>query len=220
MDTKQSPSKKEIKIIVVGNSATGKTSFVNKWTKNTFNENYKATIVSEFSYKIYDYKGNQYKIQLWDLAGQDQNTCVTKIFAKDSHGTIVLSDITNEQTLHECIKWKNSVDDTTKFIDGDFLPSVLVRNKIDLIEGDITDDAEIKEFADKNKFVNVFKTSAKMGIGINECMDFLIGVIVDRLEKCTKEGKVPQDKPRPNLVLQSSKAAKNTEDSKTGGGCC
>lgn len=219
MDTKQSSTKKEIKIIVVGNSATGKTSFVNKWTRNIFNENYKATIVSEFSYKIYDYKGTQYKIQLWDLAGQDQNTCVTKIFAKDSHGTIVLSDITNEQTLHECIKWKNSVDDTTKFIDGDFLPSVLVRNKIDLIEGDTTDDEEIKEFADKNKFANVFKTSAKMGIGIDECMDYLIGVIVERLEKCAKEGKMPQEKQKQNLVLQSSKAGKKEEDSRAGG-CC
>ena len=33
-------AKNELKIIVVGNSGTGKTSFVNKWTKNIFNENY------------------------------------------------------------------------------------------------------------------------------------------------------------------------------------
>ena len=212
--------KKELKIIVVGNSGTGKTSFVNKWTKNTFSENYKATIVSEFSYKMYEYKKTSYKIQLWDLAGMDQNTCITKIFSKDSHGCIVLSDITNEKTLDECIKWKNSIDDTTKFLDGDFLPSVLVRNKIDLLEGEDTkDDAEVKEFADKNKFINVFKTSAKMGIGIEECMEFLIGNIIERLEKCAKDGKNPFEKERSSIVLQSSKA---TDKNKTaqGGGCC
>ena len=173
MDAKSSKAKNELKIIVVGNSGTGKTSFVNKWTKNTFSENYKATIVSEFSYKI----------QLWDLAGQDQNTCITKIFSKDSHGCIVLSDITNPKSLEESIKWKNSIDDNTKFLDGDYLPSVLVRNKTDLLEGETTDDAEVKEFADKNTFINVFKTSAKMGNGIEECMEFLITAIIDRLEK-------------------------------------
>ena len=60
-------TKNELKIIVVGNSGTGKTSFVNKWIKDTFEETYKATVVSEFSYKIVDYKDKSYKIQLWDL---------------------------------------------------------------------------------------------------------------------------------------------------------
>ena len=221
MDAKSGKgTKNELKIIVVGNSGTGKTSFVNKWTKNTFSENYKATIVSEFSYKIQEYKGKFYKIQLWDLAGQDQNTCITKIFSKDSHGCIVLSDITNLKSLDECIKWKNSIDDTTKFLDGDFLPSVLVRNKIDLLEGEDTkDDAEVKEFADKNKFINVFKTSAKMGIGIEECMEFLINTIIERLEKCAKDGKNPLEKERSSIVLQSSKATTSKQEGGAGG-CC
>lgn len=59
----------DLKIIVVGNSGTGKTSFVNKWTKNTFTDNYKATIVSEFGYKIINHNGKFYRIQIWDLAG-------------------------------------------------------------------------------------------------------------------------------------------------------
>ena len=59
----------DLKIIVIGTAGTGKTSFVNKWTKNIFNENYKATIVSEFGFKIVELKGKMYRIQLWDLAG-------------------------------------------------------------------------------------------------------------------------------------------------------
>jgi Ras-related protein Rab-7A len=59
----------DLKIIVVGNSGTGKTSFVNKWTKNNFSDVYKATIVSEFGYKIFEHDGKLYRIQLWDLAG-------------------------------------------------------------------------------------------------------------------------------------------------------
>ena len=89
------------KIIVIGTSGTGKTSFVNKWTKNIFSDTYKATIVSEFGFKIFEHEGKLYRIQLWDLAGQDKNAMVTKIFAKDAHGCVVMSDATNSQTREE-----------------------------------------------------------------------------------------------------------------------
>ena len=72
----------ELKIIVIGNSNTGKTSFVNKWTKGTFTDNYKATVVSEFSFKVFQFKDKYYRIQLWDLAGQDKNTHITKYLVK------------------------------------------------------------------------------------------------------------------------------------------
>ena len=91
----------DLKIIVIGTSGTGKTSFVNKWTKNIFSDTYKATIVSEFGFKIFEEGGKLYRIQLWDLAGQDKNAMVTKIFAKDAHGCVVMSDATNSQTRDE-----------------------------------------------------------------------------------------------------------------------
>ena len=91
----------DLKIIVIGPSGTGKTSYVNKWTKNIFNDKYKATIVSEFGYKIFEHEGKLYRIQLWDLGGQDKNSTITKIFAKDSHGCIIVSDTTNQDSLLE-----------------------------------------------------------------------------------------------------------------------
>ena len=91
----------DLKIIVIGSSGTGKTSYVNKWTKNIFLEEYKATIVSEFGFKVFEHEGKLYRIQLWDLAGEDKNATVTKIFAKDSHGCIILCDATKSSTLEE-----------------------------------------------------------------------------------------------------------------------
>ena len=91
----------DLKIIVIGSSGTGKTSYVNKWTKNVFCEEYKATIVSEFGFKVFEQEGKLYRIQLWDLAGQDKNSTVTKIFAKDSHGCVIVSDATKPETLNE-----------------------------------------------------------------------------------------------------------------------
>ena len=74
---------------------------MNKWTKNIFLEEYKATIVSEFGFKVFEHEGKLYRIQLWDLAGEDKNSTVTKIFAKDSHGCIILCDATKSSTLEE-----------------------------------------------------------------------------------------------------------------------
>jgi Ras-related protein Rab-7A len=93
--------KNELKILIIGDSGTGKTSFGEKWTKDIFSEFYKPTIVSEFSQKIYEHKGIIYKIHLWDLAGQDKNISITKIFSKDAHGVIVLCDVLNENSLEE-----------------------------------------------------------------------------------------------------------------------
>ena len=104
MDSRPSDAgsiRSDLKIIVIGSSGAGKTSYVNKWTKNIFQEEYKATIVSEFGFKIFEQDGKLYRIQLWDLAGQDKNAMVTKIFAKDAHGCVVMADATNAQTREE-----------------------------------------------------------------------------------------------------------------------
>lgn len=118
------------------------------------------------------------------------------------------------------MKWKESVDDSTKFIDGDFIPAVLVQNKIDLIDEEARkDDEEIKKFAEENKFIGYFRTSVKEGIGVEECMDFLIGNILERIEKCSKDGSNPLEKDVKNLVLEHKKAGEgNTNNSM--GGCC
>ena len=221
MDQVGKSTKNELKIIVVGNSGTGKTSFVNKWIKGTFDENYKATIVSEFSYKIFDYKDKSYKIQLWDLAGMDQNICITKIFSKDSHGCIVLSDINDKSTLDISVKWKNTVDETARFLDGTNIPSILIRNKIDLLENEDNNDDEeqMKEFCEKNKFLRCFKTSAKTGTNIDEAMNFLISTIIDKMDALVQSGSNPFEKDRKSMVLQSSKHSENNKEN-NGMGCC
>ena len=214
-------TKNELKIIVVGTSGTGKTSFVNKWIKNTFDESYKATIVSEFSFKVVDCKDKSYKIQLWDLAGMDQNICITKVFAKDSHGCIVVSDITNEKTLEECVKWKNTVDESTKFLDESNIPSILLRNKVDLLENEdnVDDEEKMKKFCEENKFLKYFKTSAKTGTNIDEAMDFLISHIIDKMENIVKSGVNPFEKDTKSLVLQTSKHTENNKENNMPG-CC
>ena len=91
----------DLKIVVMGKSSAGKTSFILKWTKNNINEEYKPTIVEELGFKIYEKNGKIYRIQYWDLAGQDENNLLFKIFANDAHGCIIVSDATNIQMREE-----------------------------------------------------------------------------------------------------------------------
>lgn len=41
-----------IKILVIGNSFSGKTSIVNRFVNNSYDPNYKATVCCDFSMKI------------------------------------------------------------------------------------------------------------------------------------------------------------------------
>ena len=91
----------DLKIIIIGNSGTGKTSLVNKWTKNIFDESYQATLVSTFGFKIFEVDGKLYRIQLWDLAGQDKSASITKIFARNAHGCMVVTDATVREKIGE-----------------------------------------------------------------------------------------------------------------------
>ncbi len=93
--------KNDLKIIVIGTQGTGKTCFVNKWIKGIFSNTYKATVVSDFGFKIFENEGMLYRIQLWDLAGQDKDGRIANIFVKGSFGCVIMSDATNLETRKE-----------------------------------------------------------------------------------------------------------------------
>jgi small GTP-binding protein len=213
----------DLKIIVIGNAGTGKTSFVNKWTKNIFNEAYKATIVSEFGFKIFEDKGSLYRIQLWDLAGMDQNAMITKIFAKDSQGCVILCDATDKKTRNDTIKWKKSVDEEASFFDDGKIPCILIENKIDLLsdEEKLNDDPELNNFAQENEFINCFRTSAKDGININEAMSFLIKNIIEKMENVSQSGKNVFSTDRKSVVLNKENHTQSYNvKRKKDGSCC
>ena len=211
----------DLKIIVIGPEYTGKTSFVNMWTKNIFSANYKATVVSEFGFKIFDLKGRKFRVQLWDIGGQDKTCAMAKIFAKDSHGCLVVSDINNANSIQRSLQWKNTVDDVAKFMDGKDLPCVLIENKTDLYEGNIMDvERTAKRFAKENGYVDVFLTSVKKKENVDESMECLIANIVERMDRFMKSGGNASYE-RESIKLNNEKKSKNVKKRNDGDeGCC
>ena len=210
--------RKDLKILVVGHTGAGKTSFVARWTKDEFKENYHPTIVSEFGFKIHESNGNLYRIQLWDIGGQDKSPTMAKIFSRDSHGCVVISDSTDAKSLEDTLIWKKLVSDETKFLDGGKLPFILVQNKIDLIEN--REDFEKIENETKNiskfhNFEKYFMTSVKQNVNVEEAMTFLIEKIIERMEKYAQNGNIifKDQKQRGTIKIRSS----NSSDKKL---CC
>ncbi len=200
----------DLKIVVVGNSGTGKTSFCKRWINDEFDNTYKATVLSDFSYKVYEFEGNYYKIQFWDIAGQDKNIYTSKVFTKNSHGCLILADITNIDTLNKTLLWKKAIDDNTRFIDGGFLPCVLVLNKSDLAnEEQMSNDKEMEKFVNDNKFNGFFRTSCLNGNGIHEVIDFIIKNIIERLEAHSKSTNTPFDNTNRTSIVVQNQVNKN-----------
>ena len=171
-----------IKIIVIGNPSTGKTSFVKFWTKQHFSEKYKATITSEFEYKIMKINNKIYRINVWDLGGQDNNMHLQSLFTRDCNGVLIFSDL-NENNLKATIKWKKIFLNLYEKFN---FPIICIQNKIDLINNDNKKMKEIennfKLFWNENGFNFGFLTSAKSGFNVNETMNFLINEIDKKFE--------------------------------------
>lgn len=175
----------DIKIIVVGNSYTGKTSFVKRWTGGKFQDKYKATIISQFGCKTINLNGLIYNIHIWDIAGQDRSPTITKLFVKDSTGAIVMADATDEKSLEDTTKWKNEIFDKINYeTESNNIPVMLLQNKIDLISEQEKKDNErvLKKLIKEHNFSKFFQISAKTGKNVNEAMGYIISEIIDRLK--------------------------------------
>ena len=214
----------DIKIIIIGCSGVGKTSFVQRWIKGYFEPVYKPTIISDFQFKIIEWRGKCYRILLWDIGGQDKTPSMAKIFTRDSFGCIVINDISKKDIINETMKWKKVVYDESAFIDGDKLPFILIQNKVDLIENDkeylniVMNDSQ--KLVDNGDFIGYYMSSVKENINIEEPIKFLIDNIIDRLEKyhASENNDLKESKARETYILQNNN--KKDKDKNKKDGCC
>ena len=58
-----------IKGVLVGDTSVGKTSFLNRFTDDSFSETYITTIGVDFKFKKFKLNEKEIKLQLWDTAG-------------------------------------------------------------------------------------------------------------------------------------------------------
>ena len=170
------------KILVIGDVAVGKTSLVNRVVYNSFSEKYKATIGCEFGIKMMKIDGEEVRIQLWDLAGQDRLGGISRLYCRDAHGALVVTDITREDTLEKAIGWKSIVDEQTTGNSGEPIPMILCVNKHDLADGSTSiNEEKLAQFAAEKKFHAAFFTSAKTGLNSEVAVETLVREVLKKV---------------------------------------
>ena len=171
-----------LKLIIIGDSATGKTSIVNRFTNNIFNMTSIATIVPNCLKKVIKSNDIIYNINIWDLPGQDRNPILTKGFVNNSQGIIFCCEVNNENSKVNLNFWNESLK---SFDNIENIPKIIIINKSDLLkkEGYIKIINNMKDISKDLGCLNCFLTSAKTGENVNVAFNFLINEMIKNVKE-------------------------------------
>ncbi len=198
-----------LKILVIGQSNVGKTSIVNRFIQNKFESTYKATIACEFQTKLLNLGESEFRIQLWDLVGQDQRIgALNKLFCRGAMGAICVADITSQESLESAVSWKDQIDACVQLKDGSQIPVILFVNKYDMVqdleEEDLSEHMKqqyLDEFANQNDFISAERVSAKTAHNVNDAFGKIVREVLMRVY--IKEGGAKGANPKESELLKS-----------------
>ena len=121
----------KFKIVFYGSANVGKTSLIIRYIKDSFSEDLKKTIGTNFLIKEVELPEHNalLKLLVWDIGGQAQFSSIRNMYFKGANGAIGVYDITSPESLLRIPGWVTSIKKTVGNI-----PQVLIGNKMDLEE--------------------------------------------------------------------------------------
>ncbi|XP_011601721.1 ras-related protein Rab-23 isoform X1 [Takifugu rubripes] len=184
-----------IKVVVVGNGAVGKSSMIQRYCKGIFTKDYKKTIGVDFLERQIAVNDEEVRLMLWDTAGQEEFDAITKAYYRGSVDQL-LSDIpgaqacvlvfstTDRESFQAIDSWREKVEAEV----GD-VPTVLVQNKIDLLEETVIKSEEAEALAKRLK-LRFYRASVKEDLNVNEVFKCLADKYLQRLRQQAAETEV------------------------------
>ena len=158
-----------IKCVLLGETAVGKTSFINRFVNDTFTSEFVPTMIGCYSSKevFYEKANRKIKYEIWDTAGQEKYRSINKIFYQDTLIVILIFDITRKDTFSS-IKdyWYQEVKENSP----DDVIIAIAANKSDLYEKEEVSQDEVEEYAESINAIYK-QTSALNGSGIKEIFE-------------------------------------------------
>ena len=138
-----------IKLILLGDSGVGKSSIIQRYYENKFDEYLKITQNANYVEKELTINDNKLILELWDTAGQEEYRSLTKIFVKNSKIIILVYSVISLKSFDSLNFWYDYI----KKENGSCYALGVAGNKTDLIfEEDYNEEVsqnKAEEFAKK-----------------------------------------------------------------------
>ena len=166
-----------------------------------------------------DKKKDIVTLTVWDLAGQKQFQNIRKQFYLGANAAFLIFDVSRKETFSNLDNWINELMDTISLA----IPLILVGNKIDLLNREVTKE-EMQKFPKNHpQIVSIRETSALTGSGIrdlfNSCGQFIYDqhkppIAKDERESIEKPKKVVKKAPKKTTKREPSIELKPEEINK------
>lgn len=174
----------KLKILLVGNFGSGKTSIINRFVDNKFSDNSLQTF-SQSNSETINQKTKTLNIDsttiailsITDTAGEERHAKLTKNYFTDIHGALIVFDLNDQESFAQVEKWN---DELIKNAPKD-LVTMLVGNKSDITERKVKVQ-EVNTIAQKLSFES-YEVSAKTGNNVALVFEKLTNKIIARIKE-------------------------------------
>lgn len=166
------------KITLLGDATVGKTSLRRKFMGDSLKKDYLMTIGADFTV----YRHEDTILHLWDLAGQQRFSNLTKGYLNGTNGGLIVFDVTKPETFQSIPGWIKKLQESV----NEKIPMVLVGNKADL-RGELPEPFHVNpqtatEYANSLSEwlyleVPYIETSAITGVNVKEIFESLTNII-------------------------------------------
>ena len=162
------------KISILGDRYTGKSSFLNYYQKNSFDENYFSGINEKFTFLSVNIKTQNEQnvnLQIYEMSGLEEYRSSLKDHYKDSKGIVLIYDVTNKKSFDNLKNWIKEISTECPNI-----PIFIIGNKIDDDKHRVITSEQGKKLIEEYGLI-FCECSAKNGINV----DFIFKKLVTQL---------------------------------------
>ncbi|CAM9290950.1 ras-related protein Rab-5A-like [Lampetra fluviatilis] len=153
----------QFKLVLLGESAVGKSSLVLRFVKGQFHEFQESTIGAAFLTQTVSLDDTTVKFEIWDTAGQERYHSLAPMYYRGAQAAIVVYDITNQDSFARAKTW-------VKELQRQANPTIVIAlsgNKADLASQRMVEFEEAQGYAEENGLL-FMETSAKTAMNVNE----------------------------------------------------
>jgi Ras-related protein Rab-5C len=153
----------QFKMVLLGESAVGKSSLVLRFVKGQFHEYQESTIGAAFLTQTVSVDDTTVKLELWDTAGQERYHSLAPMYYRGAQAAIVVYDITNGDTFSRAKVW-------VKELQRQAAPNIVIAlagNKADLAAKRQVEVVDAQTYAEENGLI-FMETSAKTAMNVND----------------------------------------------------